>query len=296
VLTRGSPLALLTGLPFVVASLLLAMSLRELRAQRSRTGRFVIDGAKGTLEHEGHGTHALADVTRVYASSRFAAALRMRSDAGWWIVVDVRGEAPLRVARAAWPEVARTLAALGSLGLPVEGLEPGVLLRAASCAISRPAPGVLIFSNEQRAAKILAPAITVFWGFLAALMLVGPIVSGDAASLCVLPLGAFFCLGIGIGVRNTLLIHRRTGVFTIDAEQRTITRGADTRPFSRVTGAAAGSPGPFGLLRGDRAPLGPTVIEVAFDDGARWMLFQGQRGDVRYAADVVRSTGLQVEG
>jgi hypothetical protein len=290
------------GVPVPVSALLLVATLiaatvfttfaRQALALRRFTGMFVIDPNARSIVHRGGERYSFDDVVDVRASSRFAAQMRIDPNIGWWLLFEMKSGAVLRMYRGSWSELRALAQELGAMGLPLDGdlrEEDGVLLRTSGCLVRRDADDRLVLENTMRSTKIFSPFLLVVWLVLTANYVRAGLAGSSVAWLLV----AFFVAGTAVGVFNLVRTYRWSGVFTIDAKARTVTREPGIAlPFRELDGVQLGTVTFRGVGPG---PLGPTIVAaVRESDDAMWLLFGGAPGDVRFVGDLLAAEGLPV--
>lgn len=291
---KGVPLPVSIGLlvaTSIAAAVLTTFATHALSLRRY-TGMFVIDPRDRSITHRGGERYSFDDVVDVRASSRFAGQLRGQPNIGWWLLVDTKGGATLRVYRGSWGEIRTIAAELGAMGLPLDGdlrEEEGVLLRTSACLVRRDDRGRLVLENTMRGTKIFSPFLLVVWLVLTASYVRAGLAGSSVAWVFV----AVLVAGTAYGFFNLMRTHRWSGIFTIDAEARTVTRApSQALPFGQLDGVQLGTVSFRGVSPG---PLGPTVVAaVRESDDAMWLLFGGAPGDVRFVGELIAAEGLSV--
>ncbi len=290
-------LAIITAPAMVASWFLLRVFGRELNARLRRMGAFVLDARSFTLTR--HGAAAPMRVAKILPSS-FMAPSFSRLGSSWWVLVEVDGGAAFRVARGSWSEVRALLARWRALGLPVEGADDDCLLHTSAVAVWRRGPARFEFECRERRARVIGPLLVAFWLGLASLFTTSFVVAAmngqldPAAALFAVPMALFFGFGIVVGVLNTAVAYRRSGVFVLDVTDWSLARDGvvitDRDPIARFR---LGAPGLFGVRRSRL--LGPQLLAVSLRSGRWFHLVRGLPGDVRFAADVLRGAGVPIE-
>ena len=296
VLVKTPALTILTA-PGVLGGLaLLGYFGRELLFRSRRMGAFVLDANRRTLLR--HGSQTPMPVSRIRPST-FMAPSFQALESSWWVLVELADRRSFRVARGSWAEVRPMLLRLRQLGLEVEGAEPECLLHTRHFSIRRVGPSRLEFRNPESLGKIIAPLVLVSWLGLAGVFATSLLLAASrgqlgTAVLCAVPLALFFGFGIFIGAANTLALFRRSGIFVLDTSNGSLVRNGrvltDRTPITRIR---LGSPTAFGLRRS--RTFGPQVLAADMKSGRLFHLARSLPGDVRFAAEVLRSAGVQVE-